>query len=89
VKKPKLIEWIQDMNWVVAPKIAELLLGFPNEIIPDISKVFESDDDILKFWCLEVLVKNLPSDSGQALKHDLIRLAKRPTEGEKLEEVDV
>lgn len=85
----KLIEWIQDMNWVIAPKIAELLLGFPNEIIPHIRKVFETDDDIWKFWCLDVLVKNLPSDSRLMLKDDLIRLAERPTDGEKLEEVDV
>jgi len=83
---PKLLEWIQDMNWVIAPKIAELLLDFPNEIIPHLRKVFETEDDIWKFWCLEVLVKYLPSES---IKKDLIRLAEKPSEGEKLEEVNV
>ena len=58
---PKLLEWIQDMNWVIAPKIAELLLEYPNEIIPHIKKVFETEDDIWKFWCLDVLVTHLPS----------------------------
>ncbi|MCM3115722.1 DUF5071 domain-containing protein [Neobacillus sp. MER 74] len=86
---PKLLEWIQDMNWVIAPKIAELLLDFPNEIIPHIRKVFETEDDIWKFWCLEVLVKKLPSEPITMLKNDLIRLAEKPSEGEKLEEVDV
>jgi hypothetical protein len=86
---PKLLEWIQDMNWIIAPKIAELLLDFPNEIIPYIRKVFESKDDIWKFWCLEVLVKNLPSDLRKVLKNDLIRLAERPSDSEKLEEVDI
>ncbi|WP_232490301.1 DUF5071 domain-containing protein [Neobacillus cucumis] len=60
---PKLLEWIQDINWVIAPKIAELLLEYPNEIIPHIRKVFENEDDIWKFWCLDVLVKHLPSVS--------------------------
>ena len=86
---PKLLEWIQDMNWVIAPKIAELLLEYPNEIIPHIKKVFETEDDIWKFWCLDILVTHLPSDSKKALKNDLIRLAERPSESEKLEEVDV
>lgn len=86
---PILLEWIQDMNWVIAPKIAELLLEYPNEIIPSIRKVFETEDDIWKYWCLDVVVKHLPSDSKKVLKNELIRLAERPSEGEKLEEVDV
>ena len=86
---PKLLEWIQDMNWVISPNIAELLLEYPNEIIPHIRKVFETEDDIWKFWCLDVLGKHLPSDSRKVLTNELIRLAERPTEGEKLEEIDV
>jgi hypothetical protein len=86
---PELLEWIQDMNWPIAPKIAELLLDFPNEIIPHIRNVFETQDNEWKFWCLEVLVKPLPVDTRKVLKNDLIRLAERPTEGERLEEVDV
>ena len=84
-----LLEWIQDMNWLIAPKIADLLLDFPNETTPHIRKVFETEDDIWKFWCLDVLVQHFPVESKQALKNDLIRLAERPSEGEKLEEVDV
>lgn len=30
---PELLKWIQDMNWPIAPKIAKLLLEFPNESI--------------------------------------------------------
>ncbi|WEG12427.1 DUF5071 domain-containing protein [Pullulanibacillus sp. KACC 23026] len=86
---PKLLEWIQDMNWLIAPKIADLLLDFPNETTPHIRKVFETEDDIWKYWCLDVLVQRFPAESKMALKNDLIRLAERPSEGEKLEEVDV
>ncbi|WP_458413260.1 DUF5071 domain-containing protein [Schinkia sp. CFF1] len=85
---PNLLEWIQDMNWVIAPKVAELLLDFPNGIISLIRSVFETEDNVWKYWCLEVLVKYLP-ESKMALRNDLIRLAKTPSEEEKLEEVDV
>jgi Domain of unknown function (DUF5071) len=85
---PGLLEWIEDMNWAIASEVVEILLAFPKEIIPHITNVFSTDDDIWKFWCLECLVKRLPSNSKELLKNDLIRLITRPTEGEKLEEVD-
>jgi hypothetical protein len=28
---PGLLEWIQDMNWAIAPEVAEILLSFPKE----------------------------------------------------------
>ncbi len=86
---PNLLEWIQDMNWVIAPKVAELLLDFPNEIVLLIKNVFETEDNVWKYWCLEVLVKYLPTESKMVLRNDLIRLAKKTSEEEKLEEVDV
>lgn len=86
---PGLIQWIQDMNTPIAPKVAELLLDFPNETIPHIRNVFARDDSIWKYWCLEVLVKNLPPQSKLALRKDLIMLAESPSIDEKLEEVDV
>ena len=29
---PKMLEWIQDMNWPVAKPMVEVLLSYPNEI---------------------------------------------------------
>lgn len=85
---PGLMEWIQDMNWPIAAEVAELLLNCPNEIVPLIKDVFITDDDIWKYWCLEVLVKRLPEESKKLFKGNLIRLIERPTAGEKLEELD-
>lgn len=86
---PGLLQWIQDMNWPIAQEVAALLLDFPNEIISHIRNVFETNDSIWKYWCLEILVKELPTESKLALKNDLIRLAEAPSKDEKLEEVDV
>jgi hypothetical protein len=85
---PGLLEWIQDMNWPIAPEIAEILLTFPKEIVPRISNVLSTDDDIWKFWCLEYLVKKFSTEDKELLKTDLIRLSRTPTEGEMLEELD-
>ncbi|MBO0603552.1 DUF5071 domain-containing protein [Sporosarcina sp. E16_3] len=86
---PGLLKWIQDMNWPIAPEVAEILLASPKEIVPYIKNVFSTDDNIWKFWCLEYLVKNLSPEYRKLLISDLKRLNSMPTEGEKLEEVDL
>ncbi|MGE7110009.1 DUF5071 domain-containing protein [Lysinibacillus sp. NPDC047702] len=85
---PELLTWIQDINWPIAPDVAELLLIYPNEIVPHIKNVLSTNDDIWKYWCLEYLVKRMPLENRLRLKDDLVRMAKHPTVGEKLEEVD-
>lgn len=85
---PGLLEWIQDMNWPIAPEVTEILIVFPKEMVPHIKNVFSTNDDIWKFWCLEYLVKKFPPSYRDLLKGDLMRLIEIPTEGEKLEEVD-
>ncbi|MBP2243270.1 hypothetical protein J2Z40_003869 [Cytobacillus eiseniae] len=85
---PGLLEWIQDMNWPIAHEVAELLLTFPNEMVPLIQDVFATNDEIWKYWCLDILIKRLPKEIKVQLKDELIRLVERPTVGEKYEELD-
>ncbi|MBS4209513.1 DUF5071 domain-containing protein [Bacillus sp. FJAT-50079] len=85
---PGLMEWIKDMNWPIAKEVAELLLTFPNELVPLLKTVLATNDDVWKYWCLECLVKKLPVELQMQLKDELVRLAKEPKEGEKLEELD-
>ncbi|WP_084780184.1 DUF5071 domain-containing protein [Bacillus massilinigeriensis] len=60
----------------------------PNEIVPLIKDVLATNDDVWKYWCLEILVKRLPNELRKSFKGDLIRLIESPTAGEKLEELD-
>ncbi|WP_102272307.1 DUF5071 domain-containing protein [Cytobacillus massiliigabonensis] len=85
---PDLMEWIQDMNWPIAREVAELLLTFPNELVPLIKEVLATNDDVWKYWCLIILAKKLPEDMRKHLKAELTRLVESPTAGEKLEELD-
>ena len=76
------------MNWPIANEVAELLLAFPNEIVPLIKDVLATNDDVWKYWCLECLVKKLPIELQLEFQSELIRIVETPTVGEKLEELD-
>ena len=52
---PNLLEWIQDMNWPMAPSILGLLLTFPEEIVPHVQDGLSSDDDNWKWFVLHFL----------------------------------
>ena len=85
---PGLLEWIQDMNWPVAPSVLELLLTFPEEVVPHIQDVLSSKDDNWKWFVLHFLVIELPIESRVAFKEYLTRVAETPTQNEIAEELD-
>ena len=85
---PGLLEWIQDMNWPVAPSVLELLLTFPEEIVPHVQDVLSSDDDNWKWFILHFLVINLPFESRVQFREYLTRVAETPTQNELAEELD-
>ncbi|MCL1696082.1 MULTISPECIES: DUF5071 domain-containing protein [unclassified Lysinibacillus] len=85
---PNLLEWIQDMNWPVAPSILELLLTFPKEIVPHVQDVLSSDDENWKWFVLHFLVIELPGKSRVQFREYLTRVAETPTHNELAEELD-
>ena len=85
---PKLLEWIQDMNWPVAPSVLGLLLTFQEEIVPHVQDVLSSDDDNWKWFILHFLVIKLPVESRVQFREYLTRVAETPTHNELAEEID-
>lgn len=85
---PGLLEWIQDMNWPVAPSVLELLLTFPEEVVPHVQDVLSSKDDNWKWFVLHFLVIELPVESRVEFKEYLTRVAETPTQNEIAEELD-
>ena len=85
---PSLLEWIQDMNWPVAPNVLELLLTFPEEIVPHVQDVLSSEDDNWKWFILQFLVIELPIESRVQFKEYLTRVVKTPTQNELAEGLD-
>ncbi|MHA3916746.1 DUF5071 domain-containing protein [Halovulum sp. GXIMD14793] len=86
---PALLEWLQDMNWPVANDVANLLAGAGPAIVPHIRFVLSSDDAVWKYWVLSTLLPKLDPSISTDLIPDIARLANRPTEDDKREDVDV
>lgn len=84
---PNLLVWIQDMNWPVAPGILELLLTFPEEIVPYEQEVLSFDDDQWKWFSLKYLVPELPLESRVQFREYLTRVAQTPTPTELAKEI--
>jgi len=85
---PNLLKWIQDMNWPVAPSVLELLLTFPEEIVPHVQGVLSSDDENWKWFILHFLIIELPVESRVQFREYLTRVAETPTPNELAEELD-
>lgn len=83
-----LMEWMQDINWPVAHELIKVLPRFHIQLIPVIRNIFKTDDDIWKYWTLELL-KSFPRETLFMLQSEIERMAKFPTDGEKTEEVDI
>lgn len=85
---PGLLEWTQDMNWPVAKSVVELLLTFPEEIVPHIQDVLSSNDDNWKYFVLNDLVRKLPIESRVQFREYLTRVSEAPTHNELSEGLD-
>jgi hypothetical protein len=78
---PKLLEWLQDMNWPVAQVLQPFLASVGAPLAVHIRAVLATDDDVWKYW----VVQGVVGESMQlmhALKPELERLAHSPTDGE-------
>ncbi|MEJ7849222.1 MAG: DUF5071 domain-containing protein [Pyrinomonadaceae bacterium] len=58
---PRLLEWIQDMNWPVAQTLAPFLASIGEPLIPHLEVIFETEDEIWKAWIISRIVgESLP-----------------------------
>lgn len=88
---PQLLEWIQDMNWVIAPLVCDLLAQHCCIVESHLYELLkpENRDDIWKYNIIKYLLgmwQSLPEDSR--IIREIERIAKNPTDGEKREFVD-
>lgn len=81
---PKLLEWLQDMNWPVAEPVANVLKPFADRITPQIIDILRTDDNMWKYWILLSLTENT---NDPLLLSEIERIAKSPTNLEMEDEV--
>ena len=72
----ELLTWTQDANWPIFPKIAEIIVARQDLFINEISKVFQADDWIWKYWILTNICPKLSLENIDFLKKDFDNMAK-------------
>ncbi|WP_199119361.1 DUF5071 domain-containing protein [Pedobacter sp. ASV28] len=80
---PDLLEWLQDMNWPIARPIADILAPFVDRMVPEIIKIFKTNDGTWKMWVLANLARYT---RDPILLSEIERMAKFPTRDEIEEE---
>lgn len=88
---PDLLEWLQDINWIVAPYIADVLLQHQKISERFIAELLSENqnDDIWKYWIINELLLKWDDIPCNEIMTELSRIGKFPTKGEKIEEADV
>lgn len=85
---PRLLEWIQDINWPVAEGVLSVLKE-RGEVIWHIIDLLDGDDEVWKYNVITALLPEFSAGELKPLIGKLRRMADEPTEGEKREEVDL
>ena len=72
----EVLTWTQDANWPIFPKIVEIIVARQDLFISEISKVFQTDDMIWKYWILTNICPKLSLENKDFLKKDFDNMAK-------------
>lgn len=72
----ELLTWTQDANWPIFSKIVEIIVARQDLFISEISKVFQTDDMIWKYWILTNICPKLSLENKDFLKKDFDNMAK-------------
>ncbi|WP_197081653.1 DUF5071 domain-containing protein [Paenibacillus sp. E194] len=73
---PELLEWTQDINWPVAPKIIEILIPLDKLLLPQLRVILRCNEYDWIENCLWYLVRRLNSDTLLELRNELVMLSK-------------
>ena len=72
----ELLTWTQDANWPIFPKIVEIIVVRQDLFVSEISKVFQTDDFIWKYWILTNICPKLSLENIDFLKKDFDNMVK-------------
>ena len=72
----ELLTWTQDANWPIFSKIVEIIVARQDWFISEISKVFQTDDRIWKYWILTNICPKLSLENKDFLKKHFDNMAK-------------
>ena len=84
---PQLLSWLQDGNWPIAKPLGAVLGKMGSKVVPSLLDVLHGTDSAWKYWCIELLVKQMPHEARKEIQSQLIALASSPSADDEQEEV--
>lgn len=57
---PDLLTWLQDWNWPIASHAKDLLIQHPDECVPELEEILQTNDTEWKYWILINFVPEMP-----------------------------
>ena len=86
---PKLLEWLQDVNWPVARAILPFLATIGSNCRDDVQTVLRSHDGIWKYWIISELINRMDDNEALMYVPDLRNLMANLTPDDRENEVDL
>jgi hypothetical protein len=84
---PRLLEWVQDLNWPVAQILAPFLASAGRILAPAIREVLASHDNTWKWSVMTGVIARSP-ELVALLRPELERIAAAPSVGERDADLD-
>ena len=82
---PQIFEWIEDINWPIAPELIKVLTGFDEMIIPFVIDLIRNPDGLREYSIYYFMLPLLTNRQLCLLKEELERVANNPSFFEKEE----
>jgi hypothetical protein len=85
---PQLFEWVEDINWPIAPELASILVKFDDLIIPFLIDLIRKPDGLREITAYCYMLPELNNKQLLLLSEELNRVMNKPTAFEKEEGYD-
>ena len=84
-----LLEWLQDINWPVAPKVLERISNLGQPLVKPVTDILEGSDEVWKYWLISCLLPEIDIEIRKSFIPTLTKIAQNPTLEEINEEVNI
>ena len=85
---PQIFDWIEDINWPIAPELVKILVRFDEMIIPYVIDLIHKPDGLRECSVYYHMIPLLSKRQLCLLREELERVANKPSHFEKNEEYD-
>ena len=77
---PELLEWIQDMNWPVAQKLAPFLADLGRVLLLYLGHIFNSDDGMWKYWLITRVLMKMNRENAEPFRELMENTQENPSQ---------